>query len=88
MAGMHGYSFMQVFEGITVTDLFKKRSFLVEDKYRIITCPYTGKDVVTVRLPIRMSVLSMSKERTNSVMRNTGALSAVCRQRPWPVKKS
>jgi len=48
MAGMHGFSFMQVFEGITVTDLFKKRSFLAEDKYRIIKCPYTGKDVVTV----------------------------------------
>ena len=48
MAGMHGFSFMQVFEGITVTDLFKKRSFLGEDKYRIIKCPYTGKDVVTV----------------------------------------
>ncbi len=48
MAGMHGFSFMQVFEGITVTDLFKKRGFLGEDKYRIIQCPYTGKEVVTV----------------------------------------
>ena len=48
MAGMHGFSFMQVFEGITVTDLFKKRAFMGADKYRIIKCPYTGKDVVTV----------------------------------------
>lgn len=48
MAGMHGFSFMQVFEGITVTDLFKKRGFMGEDKYRVIKCPYTGKDVVTV----------------------------------------
>ena len=48
MAGMHGFSFMQVFEGITVTDLFKKRGFLGDDKYRVIKCPYTGKDVVTV----------------------------------------
>ena len=48
VAGMHGFSFMQVFEGITVTDLFKKRSFMGEDKYRVIKCPYTGKDVVTV----------------------------------------
>jgi glutaconate CoA-transferase subunit A len=48
MAGMHGFSFMQVFEGITVTDLFKKRGFMGADKYRIIKCPYTGKDVVTV----------------------------------------
>ena len=48
MAGMHGFSFMQVFEGITVTDLFNKRGFMGDDKYRIIKCPYTGKDVVTV----------------------------------------
>ena len=48
MAGMHGFSFMQVFEGIMATDLFKKRSFMGEDKYRVIKCPYTGKDVVTV----------------------------------------
>ena len=48
VAGMHGFSFMQVFEGIMATDLFKKRSFMGEDKYRIIKCPYTGKDVVTV----------------------------------------
>jgi glutaconate CoA-transferase subunit A len=48
VAGMHGFSFMQVFEGITVTDLFKKRGFMQEDKYRVIQCPYTGKDVVTV----------------------------------------
>lgn len=48
VAGMHGFSFMQVFEGIMATDLFKKRSFLGEDKYRVIQCPYTGKDVVTV----------------------------------------
>ena len=48
LAGMHGFSFMQVFEGIMVTDLFQKRSFLGEDKYRVIKCPYTGKDVVTV----------------------------------------
>lgn len=48
VAGMHGFSFMQVFEGIMVTDLFKKRSFMGDDKYRVITCPYTGKQVVTV----------------------------------------
>lgn len=48
VAGMHGFSFMQVFEGIMVTDIFKKRSFLGDDKYRVITCPYTGKKVVTV----------------------------------------
>lgn len=48
MAGMHGFSFMQVFEGIMETDLFKKRSFLGEDKYRVIDCPFTGKETVLV----------------------------------------
>lgn len=48
MAGMHGFSFMQVLEGPMVTDLFKKRSFMGENKYQIISCPYTGKQILTV----------------------------------------
>lgn len=48
MAGMHGFSFMQVLEGPMVTDVFKKRSFMGEDKYRLISCPYTGKQILTV----------------------------------------
>ncbi|HOD70460.1 MAG: 3-oxoadipate CoA-transferase subunit A [Deltaproteobacteria bacterium ADurb.BinA179] len=48
VAGMHGFTFMQVLEGAMVTDLFKKRTFMGEDKYRVITCPYTGKQVLTV----------------------------------------
>ncbi|HEY9161624.1 MAG TPA: CoA-transferase [Desulfomonilia bacterium] len=48
VAGMHGFSFMQVLEGPMVTDLFSKRSFMADDKYRIIKCPYTGKDILTV----------------------------------------
>ena len=48
VAGMHGFSFMQVLEGVMATDLFKKRGFLGEDKYRVIQCPYTGKDILTV----------------------------------------
>lgn len=48
MAGMHGFSFIPVLEGVMVTDLFKKRSFMGEDKYRVITCPYTGKQILTV----------------------------------------
>jgi glutaconate CoA-transferase, subunit A len=48
MAGMHGFSFMQVLEGAMVTDLFKKRSFMGEDKYKVIDCPYTGKQILTV----------------------------------------
>ena len=47
-AGMHGFSFMQVFEGILHTDLFEKRSFMGENKYKVITCPFTGKDTVLV----------------------------------------
>lgn len=47
-AGKHGFSFMQVFEGVMVTDLFKIRGFMGEDKYRVIKCPYTGKDILTV----------------------------------------
>jgi len=48
MAGMHGFSFIQVLEGVMVTDIFKKRSFLGNNKFRVIKCPYTGKDKLTV----------------------------------------
>lgn len=48
VAGMHGFSFMQVLEGAMATDLFKKRSFMGEEKYKVITCPYTGKQILTV----------------------------------------
>lgn len=48
LAGMHGFSFMQVLEGAMVTDLFKIRTFMGEDKYKVITCPYTDKQILTV----------------------------------------
>jgi glutaconate CoA-transferase subunit A len=48
MAGMHGFSYIQVLEGAMATDLFRKRSFMGENKYRVIKCPYTGKDQLTV----------------------------------------
>jgi len=48
VAGLHGFSFMQVFAGVMATDLFRKRTFLGENKYRVIRCPYTGKDILTV----------------------------------------
>ena len=48
LAGMHGFSFMQALEGAMVTDLFKKRSFMGENKYKVIDCPYTGKKILTV----------------------------------------
>jgi glutaconate CoA-transferase subunit A len=48
VAGMHGLSFIQVLEGVMATDLFRKRSFMGEDKFRVIQCPYTGKTLLTV----------------------------------------
>lgn len=48
MAGAHGFGFMQVLEGAIVSDLYKKRTFMGEDKYKIIDCPYTGREVLTV----------------------------------------
>ncbi len=48
VAGMHGLTFIQVLEGVMATDLFRKRGFMGEDKYRVITCPYTGKEILTV----------------------------------------
>jgi glutaconate CoA-transferase subunit A len=48
VAGMHGFSFMQVLEGSRVTDLFHKRSFMGDEKYKVIRCPYTDKEILTV----------------------------------------
>jgi glutaconate CoA-transferase subunit A len=48
VAGLHGFSYIQVLEGVMATDLFRKRGFMGEDKYRVIRCPYTGKDNLTV----------------------------------------
>lgn len=48
VAGMHGFSYIQVLEGAIETDLFRVRGFMGENKYRIIKCPYTGKNNLTV----------------------------------------
>jgi len=48
VAGMHGFSFMPVLEGVMVTDIFRRRGFMGENKFRVIQCPYTGKDKLTV----------------------------------------
>lgn len=48
VAGMHGFSYIQVLEGVMATDLFRRRGFLGENKYRVIRCPYTGKNNLTV----------------------------------------
>ena len=47
-AGMYGFSFMPVLESTIDTDLFKKRTFMGENKFKVIKCPYTGKDILTV----------------------------------------
>ena len=48
VAGMHGLNFIQVLEGVIPTDLFNKRGFLGDNKYRVLECPYTGKQILTV----------------------------------------
>lgn len=48
VAGMHGFTFSPVLEGAMDTDLFRIRTFMGEDKYRVINCPYTGKEILTV----------------------------------------
>ena len=48
VAGMHGFTFIQALEGVMATDIYRKRKFMGEDKFRVIDCPYTGKKVLTV----------------------------------------
>lgn len=48
VAGMHGLTYIQVFEGAMVTDIFRKRGFMGENKFRVIKCPYTGRNNLTV----------------------------------------
>jgi glutaconate CoA-transferase subunit A len=48
MAGLHGFSFMPVLESVKVTDIFHKRGFMGENKFRLIQCPFTGREVVAV----------------------------------------
>ncbi|MFZ5595989.1 MAG: CoA transferase subunit A [Bacillota bacterium] len=48
MAGAQGNTFAQVIPAIMHSDVFKKRTFMGENKFRVIKCPYTGADVVTV----------------------------------------
>ena len=48
VAGMHGQTFIPVFEGVMATDLYRIRGFMGDNKYRTIECPYTGKTILTV----------------------------------------
>jgi glutaconate CoA-transferase subunit A len=47
-AGMYGFSFMQVLEGAIESDLFKTRTFMGENKFKVMECPFTGKEVLMV----------------------------------------
>lgn len=47
-AGMQGLPFGLVTSPIMHSDIFNKRTFAGADKFRVIKCPYTGQDVVTV----------------------------------------
>ena len=48
-AGACGFEFMPVLGGIKETDVFKVRTILGEDKFKIVKSPFTGQDVVVVK---------------------------------------
>jgi glutaconate CoA-transferase subunit A len=48
IAGARGFTFATVLESVIASDIFKKRGFLGESKFKVIKCPYTGKDILTV----------------------------------------
>ncbi len=48
MAGALGYTFMPVLKSIKNSDLFNKRTFLGENKFKVIECPFTGKETILV----------------------------------------
>jgi glutaconate CoA-transferase subunit A len=48
MAGAMGLTFMQVPITLKYTDIFNKRSFMGENKFKEIDCPFTGKRLLLV----------------------------------------
>ena len=48
MAGAMGHSFMQIPIGLKYTDIFRSRSFMGENKFKEMDCPFTGKRVLLV----------------------------------------
>jgi glutaconate CoA-transferase subunit A len=48
MAGALGYSFMPVLKSIKHSDMFRIRTIQGEDKFKTITCPFTGEETVVV----------------------------------------
>jgi len=47
-AGASGFSCLPVLPAIMDTDVFKKRSFMGDKKFGVITCPFTGKETPMV----------------------------------------
>lgn len=47
-AGAFGYSFMPVLPAIMDSDVFKIRGHMGEDKFRVIRCPFTKKEIPVV----------------------------------------
>ncbi len=48
MAGAMGQTFMQIPIGLKYTDIFRKRSFMGEKKFKEMECPFTGRKVLLV----------------------------------------
>lgn len=47
-AGAQGYSFMPVLPGIMATDVFKVRDWMGDNKFGVVKCPFTGRDIPVV----------------------------------------
>ena len=48
MAGALGYTFMPVLKSVMESDIYNKRTFIGENKFKTIKCPFTGKETVLV----------------------------------------
>jgi glutaconate CoA-transferase subunit A len=47
-AGAQGYSFIPVLPGIMASDVFKVRDFMGGQKFGVVKCPFTGRDLPVV----------------------------------------
>lgn len=47
-AGANGYSFMPVLPAVMDSDVFKIRGYMGDQKFSVITCPFTGKEIPVV----------------------------------------
>jgi len=48
-AGALGYNFIPVLKGIKETDIFRVRTLLGSDKFKVLKCPFTGEETVVVK---------------------------------------